>query len=48
MSKSKLKILAIIGARSGSKGVPDKNIKLFCGQPLISGIIKTQKPTIRV
>ena len=41
MNKSKLKILSIIGARSGSKGVPDKNIKLFCGQPLISRIIGT-------
>lgn len=29
------KILAIIPARGGSKGIPGKNIKLFCGKPLI-------------
>ena len=30
------KILAVILARSGSKGVPKKNIKILCGHPLIS------------
>jgi CMP-N,N'-diacetyllegionaminic acid synthase len=34
-------ILAVIPARSGSKGVPQKNIKLLNGQPLISYAIKT-------
>jgi CMP-N-acetylneuraminic acid synthetase len=29
------KILAIIPARSGSKGLPGKNIKVICGKPLI-------------
>lgn len=29
------KILAIIPARGGSRGVPGKNIRLFCGKPLI-------------
>jgi CMP-N,N'-diacetyllegionaminic acid synthase len=29
------KILAIIPARSGSKGLPGKNIKVMCGKPLI-------------
>lgn len=33
-------IVAIIPARSGSKGVPDKNIKLIYGAPLISYSIK--------
>ena len=35
------KIIAIIGARSGSKGVQNKNIKEIHGKPLISLIIKT-------
>src|SRR6476660_1356929 len=30
-----MRILAIIPARSGSKGVPGKNIKLLGGKPLI-------------
>lgn len=30
------KVLAIIPARGGSKGLPGKNIKLLCGKPLIS------------
>ena len=30
------KILCIIPARSGSKGIPDKNIKPLCGKPLIA------------
>jgi len=31
----KKKILAIIPARSGSKGIPNKNIRIFAGKPLI-------------
>jgi len=34
------KILCIIPARSGSKGLPDKNIKEFNGHPLLSWSIK--------
>ena len=34
------KILALIPARSGSKGIPNKNIKLFNGRPLIEWTIK--------
>ena len=34
------KILAIIPARGGSKGVPRKNIKSLCGKPLICYSIK--------
>lgn len=30
------KIYAVIFARGGSKGIKNKNIKLFCGKPLIS------------
>ena len=32
----KQKIVGIIGARGGSKGVPRKNLRDICGQPLIS------------
>jgi len=30
------KIIAIIPARGGSKGIPNKNIKDFCGKPLLA------------
>jgi CMP-N,N'-diacetyllegionaminic acid synthase len=30
-----MKILAVIPARGGSKGIPKKNIRPFCGKPLI-------------
>ncbi len=33
-------IIAIIPARSGSKGLPKKNIKLLCGKPLIAWSIE--------
>ncbi len=33
---AKKKILAVIPARSGSKGLPGKNIKLLCGKPLLN------------
>ena len=33
--------LAIIPARSGSKGLPDKNIKLLCGKPLLAWSIES-------
>ncbi len=35
-----MKNLAIIPARSGSKGVPDKNIKELCGKPLLAYTIE--------
>jgi CMP-N,N'-diacetyllegionaminic acid synthase len=34
------KVLALIPARGGSKGIPNKNIKLFNGRPLIEWSIK--------
>lgn len=40
MRGKNLKNLAIITARSGSKGVPDKNIKLLSGKPLMSYTIE--------
>ena len=33
--------LAIIPARSGSKGLPDKNIKHLCGKPLLAWSIES-------
>jgi CMP-N-acetylneuraminic acid synthetase len=35
------KVLAIIPARGGSKGVPRKNVRLVCGKPLIAYTIET-------
>lgn len=37
------KILALITARGKSKRLPDKNIKPFCGKPLIAWTIKQAK-----
>ncbi len=44
MYKTK-KIIGIIPARSGSKGVKDKNIKTLAGKPLISYTIECAKAT---
>ena len=38
-----MKVLAIIPARSGSKRIPNKNIKKFLNKPLISYAIKAAK-----
>lgn len=38
-----MKVIAIIPARGGSKGIKDKNIILFCGKPLISYTIEQAK-----
>jgi len=40
-NKQKKRILAIIPARAGSKGLKNKNIKSFLGKPLIIWTIKT-------
>lgn len=39
----KSKILAVIGLRSGSKGIKDKNIKSLGGKPLVSWILQAVK-----
>lgn len=36
-----MKIIGVIPARSGSKSVPNKNTKIFCGKPLIAWAILT-------
>src|SRR3989344_2888966 len=43
MKTKKIKILAIIPARGGSRRIPNKNIKLFNGKPLIYYSIKNAK-----
>merc|ERR1719310_2536485 len=49
VKKSKLgkidreRIFAIVPARSGSKGVKGKNIKIFCGKPLMAWAIDNAK-----
>ncbi len=40
MVTRKLKILTVIPARGGSKGVPRKNVRELCGKPLIYYVIK--------
>ena len=40
-AKKNLNIVAIVPARGGSKGVPGKNIRNFCGKPLIAWAIET-------
>ena len=40
---AKGEILALIPARGGSKGVPDKNIRTLCGYPLIAYTIAAAK-----
>ncbi|MBU1196537.1 MAG: pseudaminic acid cytidylyltransferase [Proteobacteria bacterium] len=42
-----IKTLAIIPARGGSKRIPGKNIRLFCGKPIIAySILAAQKANI--
>jgi CMP-N,N'-diacetyllegionaminic acid synthase len=38
-----MQVLAIIGARSGSKGLPGKNVRPLLGRPLLSWAISTAK-----
>jgi CMP-N,N'-diacetyllegionaminic acid synthase len=43
MHKEKLKVLAIIPGRGGSKGVKDKNIRVVDGKPLLAYAIEAAK-----
>ena len=38
-----MRLLALIPARGGSKGIPRKNIKPLCGKPLIGWSIDAKK-----
>ena len=38
---AKLKVLAVVPARGGSKGLPGKNLRSLCGRPLIQWTIDT-------
>ncbi len=40
---NELKVLGVVGARSGSKSIPHKNIKLLGGKPLMAWIIEAAK-----
>ena len=39
----RFKIVALICCRGGSKGIPNKNIKEFCGKPLLGWILDAAK-----
>ena len=43
LKKMSKKILAVIGLRSGSKGLKNKNIKKLNGKPLFSYILNSAK-----
>ena len=43
-----MSLLAVVIARGGSKGVPRKNIKDFCGKPLIAWTIEEAKKSKKI
>lgn len=45
MASEQLKVLGIVGIRSGSKGVPNKNIRELSGKPLVGWILDTAQRT---
>ncbi|MBW1705216.1 MAG: acylneuraminate cytidylyltransferase family protein [Deltaproteobacteria bacterium] len=46
--RSKIKVLAIIPARGGSKRLPRKNIREICGRPLLAYTIKAARNAERI
>lgn len=40
-----MKTLALVPARSGSKGIPNKNIRMFAGKPLLAWAVEVGKAT---
>ena len=43
MKTPEIKVLGVVGARSGSKSIPHKNIRLLSGKPLLSWIIEAAR-----
>jgi CMP-N,N'-diacetyllegionaminic acid synthase len=43
-----MQVLGIIGARSGSKGYPGKNIRELCGHPLLSWAVRAAESARRI
>ena len=43
-----MQVLALIPARSGSKGIPGKNLRLLAGRPLIVHTIEQAKQSTKV
>ena len=41
-----MKIVSLIPARKGSKGIPNKNLINLCGKPLISYAIQASKQSL--
>ncbi len=46
--ESSIKVLGVIGARAGSKSIPDKNIKPLLGKPLFAWIAEAGKASKHV
>ena len=46
--KKKFKILAVVAARGGSKGIKNKNLKLINGKPLVYYSIKNLKKCSKI
>jgi len=43
-----MRAVAVIFARGGSKGLPGKNVRLFCGKPMIAWSIEHAKAVSRI
>jgi CMP-N,N'-diacetyllegionaminic acid synthase len=43
MTPAGLKVMGIVGIRSGSKGVPDKNIRPLSGKPLVGWVLEAAR-----
>lgn len=43
MSNPQAEVLGIVGMRSGSKGVPDKNLRPLAGRPLVGWILNASR-----